>query len=510
LCDPVTKDWEQIGCLTTTKIVFSNSKIDVTPWAHDGFRNFVYGKKSWTISGEFIYNQDDEQQEELEEAYFLRQRILVKFVPNTDFDGLGNKRRARGGFGFVMNLDLRAPTRDLQRRAFTIVGCGVPFDIMETETSSESCLTLCCIDVHQGIYLQNGIPFKAPDAPEGSIGWIVEKNFEAVETGTGNIGFIEVDSAGGSAGADGCPVFTTFRYLCVDSAIVPTESTAGEEFVEIAEKTNNPGQIAIIEKMQELTGLRLNVNDVTYYDIWFEFNFVYLPNNPSEIIDFSALGLSDGHIIETLTNLKNVDLSFNNLIHEDVEEWERINLNYLDISHNLIGQENKVFVFQAATLTHFDLSHNYLVEAFLYNSGDGQLNPPTMNFYDLSYNFIGAMLSDTVVIRDFRMIFNTYPDDDTYGAPPFWTPRKVSDANSSIYIADPTHPMKNLTIVQNLDLSSTELDDPDADIPALVTAVATAQSISTAAAEQIVIYDPTFLESPRAAYNPFNLSREGT
>lgn len=507
-------DFLRIAEILTMSLTASRDMIDVTTYLNEGWRSFEPGFKSWSSSHSEIYVQTDEGQKEIESAIFLGKRIYLKFVPTRNFDQIGTRREIFVGLCFVTSWSITSPLGAPGRVTVSMRGVGELMQRLETETQADELCDFCCEPLNETIYLVLDEEFVAPPAPPGSTGWVVEKNFEPEETGTGDIGTITINPSG--AGLDGCPVQVTYRYLCEDGPYIPTGGgTTLDDFVEIAENTSNSGQIAIINIMEEQVGFRIGdpkgVNQLfKAQDLYIEFNFVFLVANPTFLLDVSGLGIDDITIINQLSNLQRLDASFNNLTVFNLDELTIPALIFLNVSHNLVGQDNGELAQQAPTLTHLDMSFNFLNESFVFMSAGG----PDVDLYDLSNNYLGFIDNSARRIKTFKMVFNTYPSPvvlDPSAPADFWSIR-ITNVLSSVRIIDGgvTNMMLDYTVVDLVDISESQLADETVDIQTLITRIEVAQGITNAEAALKVKYNPTYSDtvSSRSVYNRLSLPRD--
>jgi len=466
------------------------------------FKNFESSWKSWSVSISEIYVDSDVSQTKLLEALDQHKRVFIKIVPFRTF-GENGLRTVFIGSGYVVGTNIKNNLQSAVGVDITIIGSGPLDKKLESETNLIECENICCETLNESIYMFNGQTFNAPPAPSGSTGWMVEKAFESIETGTGDIGTIVLNASG--AGLSGCPVHVVYRYLCQTSPHIPdTSKTAIEQFQEIYDKTQSDEQMTIIKMLEELLGFRIGANG-TASELWYAFNYDFLADNPFYILDLSQMGLSDLHIVKTLTNLKGIDVSFNNLSFADIEIIQDLELFYLKADHNLLGQWSSALVGFADTIKHLDISYNFITENFLFDtliSGTTR----SLDLFDISHNILSFYRCNRLRVKELYIRGNRYPNDSFYGNG-YWESRKAN-ANSSCLLASVFPQLcQNFIDLEALDISELELIPVD-DISALITQIATDKSITTPEAENIVTFSPTFTEVlPVEQFNPLTLPR---
>ena len=318
--------------------------------------------------------------------------------------------------------------------------------------------------------------YTPPDAPLGSSGWVIEAEFVGVQTGTGNIGAYQLIGTLPNTIA-GCPVYVSFRYLCVNSAVVPDGGgTALQDFLEIAETTLNEDQLTTLEKIQEAIGLEYPTE--SWFDIYYNFNVVFLSKNPDYELDLSGLGLSDVSLLDTLTNLRHVNLNDNKINGYSLQQIDRLNLVTMKMQRNALGMNDLIFLVPMnSSLKHIDVSENNIQEVRLFSGFD-------LDYLDLSDNVIASIDSNTSnKVKDFRFNRNVYPD--TVG---FWATRKA-DSTSATKIANNLGDMSQII---NFELADYELNDPVNDPTTIINTIASDKGITFAEAEALTNFAPTW------------------
>jgi len=468
----------------------------------DNFKKFEPSFRTWTLQIDDIYDDTFAINQLLRDSLDNGQRVWIKIYPNRTFNA-NSIRTVYIGAAYTIFTQIANRLGDAVRDVMSLIGTGPLKRMIEKSGSLLECNTVCCVDISRGIYMFDGADFDAPVAPAGSTGWIVEKSFEAIETGTGNIGTISINATG--AGLQGCPVWVVYRYICADTGFVPdTGEPAQDQFVEIAQNTTNPQQLEIIDRLQALSGFRVDGND-KFDELWTAFNITFLTANPNHILDVSQLGLADLYIISTLTNLKGLNASFNNLNMAAVLQADNLALNYLQLDHNLIGHDIKLLLPFNATIKHLDVSFNSVNENFLFDV-TVDATTRTLDFLDYGNNLVAHINNDNLKCKEILFNANRYPNDKALGND-YWESRKGA-GNTEVDIASNFPQLaKDFIITTKIDISELELDPLD-DISLLVTEVKTDKGVSQAEAEAIVIYDPTYSEIlPIDVFQPLSLVR---
>lgn len=515
----VTSAWIRIGSLTIMALNLVHEPTESSLFKHGNWKSYRKGKRSWSVNLSDLFDNDEVGQNYFRDKMMSGARFFVKFVPDSRYNLFGNRRFKWVGGAIVVKHSIQSNTTSLTTDSFTLQGVTPLSKRFETETTAAA-TAVCCESLHETLYMAVGETFEAPPAPSGSIGWVVDMNFQAQQTGTGDIGTITLITTG--PGSAGCPVQVTYRYLCADQAFRPdTGASYWEQFVDIAENTANPGQIAILQEVQDVIGLRLGQDlgvglKVTAADIYYEFNFVFLVKNPTFILDLSGLELDDLVLVDTFTNLTGLDVSDNFLTVFDLEELDGPALIYLDARFNLIGQDNIELNSQAPSLVYLDLSFNFLNESYVFsNFVLGSTH--TVDFYDVSNNYLALIINNRANIKVFKMVNNKFPSStflDPVIPQDYWGV-KLNNATSAIKIL--SSPFANvsagLTLNEVIDVNGSRLGDgtetdEDAIILALATAIAAAQSITLAQATGIIKYDSRWSASaPPEQYDRYNLPR---
>lgn len=515
----VTSAWIRIGSLTIMSLNLVHEPTETSLFKHGDWKSYRKGKRSWSVNLSDLFDNDEVGQNYLRDKMMDGARFFVKFVPESRYNLFGNRRFKWVGGAIVVKHSIKSNTVGLTTDSFTLQGVTPLSKRFETETTAAA-TAVCCDSLHESIYMTVGETFEAPPAPPGSIGWVVDMNFQAQQTGTGDIGTITLLTTG--PGDSGCPVQVTYRYLCADRAFRPdTGATYWEQFIEIAENTANPGQIAILQEVQDVIGFRLGQDlggglKVTAAYIYYQFNFVFLVKNPNFILDLSGLELDDLILVDTFTNLTGLDVNNNFLTVFDLEELDGPALVYLDARFNLIGQDNIELNSQAPTLTYLDLSFNFLNESYVFsNFVLGSTH--TVEFYDVSNNYLALIINNRANIKHFRMANNKYPSAtflDPVASQDFWGARIGDSTSAVLIISSPFANISNtLTLNEIIDLNSSRLGDgtatdEDTIINAFASALAAAQSITVPEARGIIQYDVRWSDSaPPEIYDRYNLPR---
>jgi len=479
-----------VACITDFNFTIQSELQDISTIGQlnrdDNYRKFEPTFKRWSMSINSLYIEDDEGQERMRQAIDNDERLWLKIIPR-NIPSAGGLVRVWVGNGLVTSITHGNGLQSVVGQGVQIIGTGPLESLREDVTNPIQCSNICCVELNESVFLYDGQTFEAPPAPEGSTGFIVEKFFEPVETGTGDIGTISLNATG--AGLSGCPVQVVYRYLCDDSPFVPdTGNPPNEQFQEIGEKTTNTQQLGIIKILEKETGKTVS-DTFSYEDLWIEFNFVFLPANPDFILDLSQFGLTDTFIIATLTELKGLNIDFNNLSTPDLETIADLELVHFSANHNLFGQFDASLQAFADTIKHLDISFNFFTEAHAFGAivGSGSV---TLDLYDSSFNIWSFYLRDKLKSKIMRVNNNTYPNDAALGNG-FWENMK-GDPNIITQIAVQFPQLcENFSILEELDISANELIPSD-DISLLIAQVAADLSITVAQATPIVKYDPTF------------------
>lgn len=407
-----------------------------------------------------------------------REDVFIKLVEDSTFDPITGKRNAFVGYGVVKNWNSSWPNDTQANSNFIVTGCG-PLDCREDNEESKDFVCFC-EDQITNVYMQHLDFYTPPNAPVGSIGWTVEAEFVGVTTGTGNIGTYQLIGVLPNT-LNGCPVYVSFRYFCVNSAVIPSGGgTALEDFLEIAETTLNEDQIAILDAIQEAIGFRYP--DDSWMEIFVEFNLNFLIANPTFELDLSGLGMSDLSLLNTLTNLKHVNLNDNKINGFGIQQMDRLNLETLKLKTNAVGMNDSAFLSpMLGTLKHVDLSNNNLQEMY------GWLgSTATLDFLDISDNVIASNgWNANLKIKDFRFNNNVYPE--TVG---FWAALKF-DGSSAIKIVSQ---LWDQSLTENFEMFNTELNDPVADPTTLINKIAADKGITFAEAEALTTLDPSWID----------------
>ena len=125
-------------------------------------------------------------------------------------------------------------------------------------------------------------------------------------------------------------------------------------------------------------------------------------------------------------------------------------------------------------------------------------SPHTIDFYDVSYNFIASMSNEIQKVKEFRIISNIFP-----AAHQFWVDNTFRPVDE---IAQGLRVSQDLSVAILYDFSKSDLEDPHATtIQDLIDDIATAKSITSAEAEKFVKYNPDFDDITPQVYNPTNL-----
>lgn len=379
------------------------------------------------------------------------------------------------GFGVVKSLNQSKPNDSNANDEFVVVGCG-PIECRKDNEESKDFVCFC-EDQITNVYMIHLEIYEPPNAPKGSTGWSVEAEFVGVITGTGDIGPYQLVGVLPNTIA-GCPVYVSFRYLCVNSAVTPSGGgTAIEDFLEIATTTLNGDQLAVLDAMQAATGL--SYPSSSWLDIYFEFNFVFLLANPSFELDLSGLGLSDLSLINTFTNLKHINLNDNKVNGYGLQQIDRLNLITMKMQRNALGMNDLIFLLPMnGTLKHIDAKSNNIQELRLLSFN--------LDYLDVSDNVVASIDSGlTNNVKDFRFNNNVYPS--TVG---FWLARKTA-ATSATKLAGA---LGNLSGVTNFEISNTEMDDPVNNPITIITKISVDKGISYAAAELIFRNFPSWIQ----------------
>jgi hypothetical protein len=418
-------------------------------------------------------------------------------------------------FGYIQNSGVPITTvRDKDQN------CGryeLSFDFIEIP--QENPPPVCTTRVYAR-YMQLGDEWTPPTAPEGSLGWVITYSLLTASpptvTGSGDAPKIVIDTntpGYGTPTADGCPIQVSVMYLCEESPLIPgvdfTSGTAQENFVNIAENTSNPSQLAVLDLILEALGMDSDCDIHDWNPIYTDFQ-QFLIDNPDFILDISDTGATDLNQINTLTNLKKLKASNNFLTNYTLDNLDNLALNYIVLDNNLFGMEAvKGLLPYLDTLKHIDMSHNQLQEIYLYNldqdgvGGANTPNPFVTDYFNISYNFVPAGSNAGLRTKEFHFTWNIFPTTGATDGSDFWenTYGKNSFMNS-IFAG------YHFEIMEVLDLTGTALqysfnaatvtNQPSTVIDQIITRML-ADGRSLSEAKAIIIRDPKWeniLEPP--------------
>lgn len=359
-------------------------------------------------------------------------------------------------------------------------------------------------------------PWDVPPAPNGSIGYVIEYSLFTsfpIVTGTGDVPPIEITSQTpgfGSPTANGCPVHIAVTYLCPDSPVIPdidfvSTGVAKDDFVSIAELTTNPSQKTQLDRILVMVGRDA---DGDYSDLWatvYDEAQAFLLANPNYILDMSELEMINISLINTLTELKKLNLNHNLLGGFDIDQMDRLELTHIEMQYNLLGgTHDKKFQFMLSTgLVYIDLAHNQMQEYFLFDASDGGANWE-VDYVDLSYNFFATGVYTYMQTKSFKFTHNTFPAVD------FWND-KYNDGDGQILTSEFGSNFEDITL---LDITDTQLrysfgiidptKTPDDEV-ALLLARIEADGHTALEAQTILVRNPKWENIPHDPYDPSDI-----
>ena len=251
-----------------------------------------------------------------------------------------------------------------------------------------------------------------------NIGWEVDFGLVGTKlTGTGDIPAITIDSNtvqgwDTSSTTRGCPILVIGRYLCPNAEITNadfvTDGIARNDFIQIATLTKNPIQKSIIDGLKLLAGYPVDY-PITDFGLLYDKVQAYLLANQDVIFDLSNLKLVTLDLVDTLTNLKKLNLSHNNLGWYELYKLDRLALTYIDLSYNWLFEDAKSLMPMRASLKYIDISHNYLQQCYVYyNNGSDPIFD--VDYFDCSYNTIAIGDWNRMRAKVFKFTNNVFPD----------------------------------------------------------------------------------------------------
>ena len=131
-----------------------------------------------------------------------------------------------------------------------------------------------------------------------------------------------------------------------------------------------------------------------------------------------------------------------------------------------------------------------------------------LDYFNISFNTLAYLGNGGRKMKIFKMTSNVYPRDAEWGN--FWQSR-IYDTYSPIN-AGVTFPamMLNFSIIEELDLSGSELDDETTDYDSIIAEIMTDKGVTEAVAKTIFKYNPKYSDNaPHDPYNPTSLPRGG-
>ncbi len=331
-------------------------------------------------------------------------------------------------FGYILNDGIvitLARDNNVGRSGTTQanINCGqYEFDLDFLEIPRESAPP-DCEPVSHSRYLTINDTWTPPAAPSGSTGYSIEYQFLATtssQSGTGDAPTISIDASitgftTNNTGS-GCPVFVTVRYKCPESPIVPnidyvSDGLPRNDFIQIATLTFNATQLNTIDLILQMIGVDFDIpkEKLNFGNIYDEAQ-AFLLANPDYVLDVSRTRLSTMDLINTLTNLKGLDASYNLITGGALDSMFNLSLTFLDLSYNFLGgADTEKLKFMRSSLKHIDLSHNYLQQIYLYGDPQAPLTPWEVDFVDFSYNTIAQLSTLGLRAKVLKITNNTFP-----------------------------------------------------------------------------------------------------
>jgi len=494
--------FNQVAEVRNLKIAVNEKFVDITKYRNEGFREWGNGMKGWEGSADYLYCKDDAAQDALFTAIRTGTPLFIKMVPNKDFDATTLQREIFGGLCVIKNWQKNVPNADAVATNIVFTGRGPIENRGETSAQAASGDFCFCIEWYQTVYLSLNQVYTPPVAPSFSTGWEIDPFFYTKQSGTGNLPTITINAAflGTllSNTLNGCPIPISMRYKCEGGPIIPSGSgTSKDDFLEIAPVTQDTGQLKVIEIMEDELDKKIGVGGVTFSSLYDDFD-TFLLANTDFVMDLSGLRISNLEMVNTLTNLKGLNVN-NNLINGvSMNQMPDLNLITFKAKNNFIGSDHgKLIVHMVSTLKTVDFSDNILHESFLFGAAGG--GPFTVDFFDVSENFIASISNEDHKIKEFIMRDNIFPADD--GG--FWDSNTFRKA---VEIAQPARVSEDRSVAIKYDFSNSDIDDPhDTTLTTLRDNIKTAQSISQAEADSKVVYDPDFDDGVHGVYTPLKI-----
>lgn len=495
--------FDQVAEVRDLKIAVNEDFVDITKYRNEGFREWGNGMKGWEGTAEYIYCKTDAAQDALFTAIRTGTPLFIKMVPNKAFDATSLQREIFGGLCVIKTWSKSAPNADAVAADIVFTGRGPIENRGETSEQADSGEFCFCVEWYQTIYLSLDQVYTPPVAPSFSTGWEIDPYFYSKQSGTGNLPTITINAAflGTllSNTLNGCPIPISMRYKCEGGPIIPSGAgTLKEDFLEIAPVTQDAGQLKVIEIMEDELDKKVGVGGVTFSSLYDDFD-TFLLANTDFVMDLSGLRISNLEMVNTLTNLKGLNVN-NNLINGvSMDQMPDLNLITFRAKNNFIGSDHgKRIVHMVSTLKTVDLSDNILHESFLFGAGGG--GPFTIDFYDVSENFIASISNEDHKIKEFFIRDNVFPADD--GG--FWDSNTFRE---SFEIAQPARVSQDRSVAIKYDFSNSDLDDPHSTtIATLIADIKAAQGITDQdEADSKVIYDPDFDDGGPGAYIPLKI-----
>lgn len=299
-----------------------------------------------------------------------------------------------------------------------------------------------------------GDKWTPPPAPSEDIPWEVDFGLIATKrTGFGSIPEIVIDSTvEGYEPEDtgnGCPIFVVARYLCPDHEIVVSDfvsdGIARNDFIQIMTLSKSSSQASILDALKLLVDIPPDTT-VTDFGSFYDQVQAFFLANPDTILDVSGIKLTTMDLINTLTNVKKLNASHNNLTRNVLNYMFRLELNYLDFSFNWFAGDIKELKFMRPSLKYIDFSYNYLTSLYFYDSLNAG-SPWEVDLFDISFNNIAESDQSKARYKKYIMTDNVFP------TVPFWMQTYDFFTNEylTIHIGDY---MENIELI---DFSNTKL-----------------------------------------------------
>lgn len=374
----------------------------------------------------------------------------------------------------------------------------------------------CVVTTYARYMSTESDPWTPPPAPNGSTGWIIEYSLFAgqnpFQTGTGDVPEITINpSTPGYNPVNtgiGCPVHVVVTYTCANSPSIPEPTDTSEErFVFIAEDTTNPSQLTQLDMILIMLGKDPDGDYSGQWELIFAEAEAFLLANPDYILDFSNLEMTNMFLVNTLSELKKINVSHNLITGFDLASLTDVELTYIDASYNLIGgtDDTQLEPLLESGLVYIDLSHNQIQEYFLFSASNGGGNW-VMDYVDISYNFMSVGNYAFMQTKVFKFTNNTFPTGTFWGLPDSADDndqQQISWFGSNwqdIELIDLTNTQLRYSINYKNDLTPT----PDDEVTNLLNAII-ADGHTPAEAVSIVVRNPKWENEIHDPYDPDNI-----